>query len=136
MSFLSIVQQYPRVSIIVMALAVTFLISLINYFFLDKERLRELKTRQKETQKQIREHQQSGNHEKAMQLQKDMVPEMMEMFRHSMKPMLITIIPILVFFSFIKKTFAETIIASTWFWYYLVTAIIGGIIFRKLLKLP
>ena len=134
--FLELINLYPRASIIILALALSFFISLINYFFLDKERLREIKSRQKDIQTQIKVHQKSGDHNKAMELQKEMFSHTGEMFKHSLKPMLITTIPALVFFFFIRNTFEGTTIASTWLWYYFISAIIGSIIFRKVLNLP
>jgi len=56
--------------------------------------------------------------------------------RHSFKPMLITIVPILLFFSFMKGLFVNTEIAKTWIWWYIGGSIASSMIFRKLLKLP
>ena len=133
---IALIQQNPKIGIVVLAVGISFFISLINYFFLDKERMRELRSRQKEMQKQIREHQKAGNHTKMMELQKEMMSSMPEMFKHYLKPMLITIIPIFVIFAFMRKIFEQTAIASTWFWWYLVAALISSMIFRKLFKLP
>lgn len=128
--------QYPRLSIIILAAAVSFFISLINYFFMDKERLREIKSKQKELQKEMKEHQKAGNHDKVMEINKEMMSYISETFKHSLKPMLITVVPVLIFFTFIKGVYVETAIAGTWFWWYIITAIISSMIFRKLLKLP
>ena len=59
-----------------------------------------------------------------------------ETLKHSMKPMFITIIPIIFFFSIIKGWYAETEIAKSWIWWYIAGSIVSSIIFRKLLKLP
>ena len=134
--FLSLIQFYPRISIVLIALLVSFFISLINYFFLDKERMKEIKSKQKEIQKKIKEHQKAGETEKMLQLQKEMMADMPEMFKHSFKPMLITLVPILLMFSYVRNVFAQTTLASSWFWWYLITALISSMIFRKLLKLP
>ena len=134
--FLTLIQQNPKVSIILIGTAISFFISLVNYFFLDKEKLRDIKARQKELQKEMKQHQKDGNHEKVMALNKELMPMMGQMMKHSMKPMLITIIPIIILFSFIKNVYVDTAIASSWFWYYLVAAIASSMIFRKILKLP
>jgi uncharacterized membrane protein (DUF106 family) len=134
--FLAFIQQNPRISIIFIALAISFLITLVNYFLLDKERLRDIKEKQKTIQKQIKEHQKAGNHEKVLELNKELMGHAGEMMRHSLKPMLITLIPILLLFSFIRGIFVETVISKTWFWYYLVSAMVGSIIFKKLFNLP
>jgi len=132
----SLVQAYPRVSIIVFALLISFLISLVNYFFLDKERMKEIKEKQKKVQEQIKEHQKAGNHDKTLELNKELMSHTGEMLRHSFKPMLITLIPIIFLFGIIKNNYAETTIASTWFWWYLISAIISSMVFRKIFKLP
>lgn len=132
----SLVESSPRVSVIVFAILVSFFISLVNYFVLDKEKMKEIKDRQKKTQEQIKVHQKAGEHQKAMDLQKQLFADIPEMMKHSFKPMLITFIPIIFIFGFARGLFAETIIAKSWFWYYLITAIISSMIFRKLLKLP
>lgn len=134
--FLVLIQQSPRVSIILIALAISLLITIINYFFLDKEKLRDIKERQKSVQKQLKEHQKAGNHEKVLELNKELMSHAGEMMRHSLKPMLITLIPILILFSLIRGVYVETSIASSWFWYYLVSAIVGSILFKKVFRLP
>jgi uncharacterized membrane protein (DUF106 family) len=132
----SLIQQNPRLSIIIIALTISFFITIINYFFLDKEKMREIKKRQKEIQVKMKEHQKNREHEKMLELQKEMFSDMGTMFRHSMKPMLITIVPILFLFSFMRSAYAETSIASSWFWYYLISAMAGSMIFRKVFRLP
>ena len=133
---ISLITQYPRASIIIIAVIISFFITIINYFFIDQNRMREIKTRQKALQKEMKEHQKAGNTDKLMELQKELFSYTGEMFKHSMKPMLITIVPILVLFAFIKNVYVGTTLAKTWFWYYLVSAIAGSMIFRKLFKLP
>ena len=96
MAFMDFVVAYPRTSIIIISLAVALVITLINSLFMNKERMREIKKRQKELQKEIKEHQKAGNHDKVMQLNKEMFSFVGETFKHSLTPMLITIIPILI----------------------------------------
>ena len=133
---IAIIQANPRTSIIVIALLISFLISLVNFFILDKERIKTLRSRQKEIQAQMKEHQKAGNHEKAQELMSEMTGHMMESLKHSFKPMLFTMIPILVLFAIIRNTFNATAIASTWFWWYMGSAIVGSMVFRKFFDLP
>jgi uncharacterized membrane protein (DUF106 family) len=136
MDYLQLINQNPKVSIILIALAITFLITLVNYFFLDKDRMREIKKRQKELQTQMKEHQKAGNTDKLLELQKELFSSTGEMMKHSLKPMLITMIPILVLFGFVRNVYAGTAIASSWFWYYIASAMVGSVIFRKIFNLP
>ena len=126
----------PKVSIITISVGVSFLISLINSLVMDKDRMREIKRKQKDIQAQATAHRKAGNHEKALELNKEMLSYTGEIFKHSMKPMLITMIPILIIFGFIRGIFSESAIAGSWFWYYLISAIASSMIFRKLFKLP
>ena len=135
-TFIELINIYPRTGIILMAIAISFLISLVNHFVMDKERMREIKKRQKEIQKEMKEHQKEGNKDKVLELNKEMMSFVGETFKQSFKPMLITIIPIIVFFGFIRNVMSTTEIAGSWFWYYLVAAIVGSIIFKKVFKMP
>ena len=135
-----LVQANPRASIIVISGFVSLFISLINYFVIDKEKVRKSKEKQKELQKQMKEH--KNDSEKMMELNKELVSHAKENLKHSFKPMLITIVPILVIFGWLKGIYSETSIGGTsflfpvWVWYYIGAAIIFSIIFRKLFKLP
>jgi len=134
--FTDFIMAYPRMSIFLIGLAISFLITFVNSLVMDKERMREIKARQKEIQAQIKEHQKAGNHEKVMELNKEMFSQAGEIFKSSMKPALITIVPIIVLFGFIRSAYATTPIASTWFWWYFLSAIVGSMIFRKLFRMP
>lgn len=131
---IELIQQNPKTSIIVMALVISFFVSLVNYFVLDKDKMRDIKNRQKAIQNEMKQH--KDNPQKMMELQKEMFSYVGESFKHSFKPMLITLIPILLIFGFLRKEFIETSIAKTWFWYYIAASLAGSIIFRKLFKLP
>ena len=131
---LELIQTYPRTSIILISAAISFFISLVNYFVLDKDKVKESKKRQKELQAKIKEH--KNDPAKAMEFQKEMMGHAMESMKHSMKPMFFTLIPVLVVFWWMKDIFAATEIVKSWIWYYIVSAIIFSMIFRKLLKLP
>ena len=133
---ISLISQYPKSSIIIISCLITFLITLVNYFMLDKDRMREIKKRQKEIQEEAKRHTKEGNHAKAMELQKELFSSTGEMMKHSFKPMLITLIPILIIFAFIRGIYSETTLASSWIWRYFISAIISSIIFRKLFNLP
>ena len=130
----ALILQNPKLSVILIAVLVTFFVSIINYFFLDKVRMREIRERQKTIQKEMKEH--KDNPAKVKELYSEMMSHTMESMRHSFKPMLITFIPIIVVFGFIRNIFAESTLAGSWIWWYLGAAILSSLIFRKLFKLP
>lgn len=130
----TLMQAYPRTSVILAALLISFFISLVNYFVLDKEKMHEIKKRQKALQEEMKVH--KDNPQKLMELQKEMFSHMGTTMKHSMKPMLITFIPLIILFPILRNVLLTTEIAKTWFWWYLITSFAGSLIFRKLLKLP
>ncbi len=131
---IEIIQSYPKASIIALALAVSFFITLVNYFVLDKDKIRDIKSKQKAIQEEMKKH--KDNPDKIMALNKELMGHAGEMMKHSLKPMLITLIPALFILSFMRSEFATTGIAKSWIWWYIGASVIGSIVFRKLFKLP
>ncbi len=131
---MSFVNVNPKISIIIISIAVSFFISLVNYFVLDKDKVKELRERQKNLNEEIKKH--KDNPQKLQELNKEMFGHMGETMKHQMKPSLITMIPLLIAFPFIRKMFLATAIGGSWFWYYLISAIAASLVFRKLFKLP
>ena len=119
----------PRTSIIIISLIVTIFITVIRYYMTDRERMKEIKERQKELRKEMKEYR--DNPEKMMEINKRMLEDMPEQMKMSFKPMLITLIPILLVFGWMKATYAVTDIASTWLWWYIGSSIIFSIILSK-----
>src|SRR3989338_6361802 len=127
------IQACPKISVIIIALLVSLFITIINYFLMDKVRMRELKAKQKEINLKVKAE---PDPKRKMELSSEMMKHTMESLRHSMKPMIVTFIPVLVVFWFIKGAFAETIIAKSWIWYYIGSAIVGSLVFKKIFNLP
>ena len=82
-------------TIIVISVIVSVLTTLIYKFTTDQKRLKELKDEQKNYQEKIKSLRDKPN--KAMQIQKEMMTSNMEYMKASMKPMLFTMIPVLLF---------------------------------------
>jgi len=133
---MTFIQTNPKISIIAFSLVVSLFISLVNYFVLDKEKMHEIKRKQKALQEQMKIHQKAGNKEKMSEIQKQILSHSGDMLKHSFKPMIITLIPILIFFGYVRNVFATTSIANSWIWWYIGSAIVGSSVFRKVLKLP
>lgn len=131
---LEFIEANPRTGIIAIAVLISFFISLVNFFFLDKEKMRASKKRQKELQEELKKY--KDDPAKVMEINKEMMSHIGDTFKHSLRPMIITVIPVLLIFGWMKGIVAETTIAKTWFWWYLGSAIVSSIVFRKLFKLP
>jgi len=132
MTFTDLLVANPRISIICFSLVVSLFVTIVNYFILDKDRMRELKQKQKDLQAEMKNH--KDNPAKMMELQKELMGHTMETMKHSMKPMLITWIPIILFFGWLRNVYGAE--RTSDIWYYIGASLVGSIIFRKLFKLP
>jgi uncharacterized membrane protein (DUF106 family) len=128
------IMSYPKTSIIVIGVIVSLFISIVQYFVMDKDKMKDLKAKQKTLNEQMKQH--KDNPQKMMELQKELLGHSMESMKHSFKPMIITTIPILIVFGFIKSSFAVTEIAKSWFWWYFGSSIVASLLFRKWFNLP
>lgn len=133
MAIVELIQAHPILSIISLAFVVTLAISIVNFFMVDREKMKEIKDRQKELRKEIKLY--KDNPEKMMELNQKMLEDLPEQMKHSFKPMIITLIPLLILFAWLRSTFAETVIASTWLWWYIGASIVFSIVIRKLMGL-
>jgi len=120
----------PKLSIIIFALLVTLVMTLITKKVTDQNRMRELKEIQKKCQINIKDA--KGDLKKQQEIQKEMMQCSMELMKHSFKPMIITMIPILILIWWIRSIYSA--IFPSWIWWYLISAIASSIIFRKVFK--
>lgn len=116
---------------------ITILMTLVQKYGTDQKTLRELKKEQKELQvemKKAREHP-----EKMMELQKKQFAFMPKMMKLSMRPVIYTSIPLILFFRWFMDFFATVGNVKffgflNWFWFYLLGSIIISSILRKIFK--
>ena len=129
MAIIDLIQNNPKISIIIISLMVTIFITTVRYYMTDKVRMKEIKDRQKELRKEMKEFR--DHPEKMMEINKQLLEDMPEQMKLSFKPMLVTLIPILIIFGWLKSTYAITDISSTWLWWYMGSSIIFSIILSK-----
>jgi len=129
MSITEMMIANPKVSLAVFSVVVTLISTLVQKYFTDQEHLKSLKKRQKEIQAEIRKT-------KEPSVMQELNLEMMQltgvMFKSSMKPMFVTIIPFIILFTWLRSIYAP--ILGGWIWYYLGYSIVASIILRKVLK--
>jgi len=133
MTINEIVLNNPRISIVVLSFLVTLFITGVTYFMTDRERMKEIKDKQKRLRKEIKQYR--DNPQKMMELNKQMMEDMPEQMKHSFKPMIVTMIPLLILFAWLRGTFAESVIAGSWFWWYLGSSLVFSMSLRKILGL-
>jgi len=95
----------PLLAVIIMALFISVLIIIITKYSTDQALMKRLKEEMKEHQKQIKELR--SNPSKAMEMQKKAMDANMKYMMHSLKPTLITFIPIILIFGWMSANFAN-----------------------------
>jgi uncharacterized membrane protein (DUF106 family) len=128
---IELLQQNPKISIIIIAAIVTLISSLVTKFLTDQEHLKNLKARQKKLQEELKTC--KGDVCKMKEIQSEMLQITAVMMKSSFKPMFVTLIPFLMIFYWIRNIYNP--ILPSWFWYYLAAGIVSSIIFRKWLKM-
>ena len=120
----------PKVSIAVFSVFVTLVSTLVQKYFTDQEHLKTLKKRQKEIQAEIKKT-------KEPSIMQELNAEMLQltgvMFKKSMKPMFVTMIPFLLLFTWLRSIYVP-LMGNGWIWYYLGYSVLASIILRKILK--
>ncbi len=138
MTSLEFLSLYPRTFVIIIGSLVTLISTILVRYFTDQEHIKSLKARQKELQKELKEIRKEGESDKLMEINKEIMELTMKLMKasFSFKQMLITIVPFLLLFQWMKGFYGgEAEILSSWFWYYLGAAIISSSFYRKLLKM-
>ena len=133
-------------AVIIISLILTLIINIFYKLFTDQELMKSLKAELKELQKEMKTL--KDDPEKFMKVQKKAMEKNLSYMKHSMKPTLITFIPLILIFGWLKSRFGEAgdiitwgpdiILFGTglgWLGTYFFSAIIFSIITRKLLKI-
>ena len=76
------------------------------------------------------------NADKMMELNKQMMEQLPIQMKQSFKLIIITMIPLLILFAWLRNVFAQTAIASTWIWWYIGVSLVVGITLGKVLNRP
>ena len=120
----------PKYSIAIFSVIVTLISTLAQKWLTNQEHLKSLKSRQKEIQKELKKT-------KCPTLMQELNSEMLKltgvMFKSSMKPLFVTMIPFLLLFVWLRGVYVP-VMGNGWLWYYLGYSILASIILRKVLK--
>jgi uncharacterized membrane protein (DUF106 family) len=124
-------------NLILMAFILTAGITLVYKFATDQKLMKELKADMKGMQKKmkaLREHP-----EQMMALQKKAMEKNLKYMMQSLRPTLITFVPIIFIFGWLKLYYEtignpDVLFGLSWFWSYFIITIIFSIVLRKLLK--
>jgi uncharacterized membrane protein (DUF106 family) len=120
----------PKLSIALFSVVVTFFSTLAQKWLTNQEHLKKVKARQKEIQKEIRN---TKDPTIMQELNMEMANISMTMMKSSFKPLLVTFIPFLILFRWLRGVYIPEL-GNAWIWYYLGYSILASIAIRKALK--
>jgi len=124
--------------IILISALLTLATTIIQKYATDQETLRQIKAEQKAIQEEMKKL--KNQPAKMLELNKKQMEKMPEMMQHTMRPVLYTFIPFVLFFRWFGDYFMGSsmntifLIFPKWVWIYLILSIIFSSIFRKILK--
>ncbi len=123
-----------NIGMLIVVLIITVLTTIVQKYATDQKTLKELRKEQKEIQKQMKEFK---NHpEKVMELQKKQFAMMPKQMKLSMRAIIYTGIPFVLFFRWFNDYFLSLgspkfWLGLSWFWFYLIFAMVFSSILRK-----
>ncbi len=124
------IQANPKTSIILISIVMTIFSTLITKWLTNQEHLKSLKARQKELQVEMKKH--KDNPKMMEEIQMEMMKITGVMMKSSFKPLLVTMVPFLLIFTWIRGIYGgEVPLLNYWFWWYFGSAIVSSLIFRK-----
>ena len=120
----------------IIVLFISLFMTLVQKYATDQKTLREMKKEQKRLNNEMRE---VKNHpEKMMELQKESMKLFAPMMKLSMRPIIYTSIPLILFFRWFMDYFntlgnPHVFGVFSWFWFYLLGSLVFSSILRKAL---
>ena len=102
--FAPLLKLPPLLAVVALAFIVSLTVILVTKYTTDQALMKKLKEDMKERQKKIKEL--KNEPAKAMEMQKQAMESNMKYMTHSLRPTIITIIPIIIIFGWMSSTFA------------------------------
>jgi len=126
----------PLFGVIMIAFAMTLMVTLIYKFLTDQKSMKRLKEEMKDLRKEIKLAAQDPA--KMAELNKISIEKSMQQMKHSLKPTLITMLPLILVLGWMGSTY-ETLTLnffgiSSWLWTYIIISLIFSIVLRKVLR--
>jgi len=123
-----------NLGMLIIVLIITGITTIVQKYATDQKKLKELRVEQKALQVQMKEFK---NHpEKLMELQKKQFAMMPKQMKLSTRAIVYTGVPFVLFFRWFNDYFSSGVdvnfwLGLSWFWFYLISAMIFSTIFRK-----
>jgi uncharacterized membrane protein (DUF106 family) len=121
---------------LILIFIITLIMTLAQKYLTDQETMKEMKAEQKKLGQDLKQLDPTSPEYKEMSMKSlEFIGPMMKL---SMRPMIYTGVPIILFFRWFMDTFTELgspkFWIFSWFWFYLIMSIVFSSILRKILK--
>lgn len=141
------VKSFPLLSMMLFSLVITLLSTIAYKKFTNQQKMKELREKQKEIQETSKQFR--NDPKKMLELQQEMMRLSGEQMRASMKITLITLLPFILIFNFLKNLYTDAEVGNIidwgvrvplfdtgagWLLSYLIFSIIFSMILRKIMK--
>jgi uncharacterized membrane protein (DUF106 family) len=139
---------YDGVIIAIISVGMASLSSLVRSATIDREKFREQKKKIKEYQQKMKEAQKRKDYKAMQHTQSKLSEVMMEQMKHSFKPLMYTMLPFLIVFSWLRSNYTEAGLVVRfpvmlpvlgdglgWLGWYILCSMVVSIILNKALKL-
>jgi len=131
-----LLERNADIGILAFAAVISLFITIIQKYTTDQETLREIKKEQKLLQQEMKNY--KDHPEKLMELQKKQLSSIPKTFEITLRPIMYTSIPIIIFFRWFSDYFADNPVkifgVLNWFLAYIILSMIFTTVFRKVFK--
>lgn len=128
----------PSWGLLIISCIISLITTILQKYMTDQETLKSLRAEQKVLNQQMKEYKEHP--EKVMELQRKQMPLVWKSMEISMRPALFTAIPFILLIRWFGDYFAdnpsEIFGFMSWFWAYVLFAVVSSIALRKIFKLP
>lgn len=130
------VTMSPLTGVVVVAFTMTLLVTLIYKFMTDQEAMKNLKQEMKDLRKELKLAAQDPV--RMAELNKISMEKSMQQMKQSLKPTLITMLPLILVLGWLKTTYEPLTLnlfgITSALWAYIALSVVFSIILRKLMK--
>ncbi|MCD6591221.1 MAG: DUF106 domain-containing protein [Candidatus Aenigmarchaeota archaeon] len=134
----------PYQDVFLWALVISFVLQASYRFLGDQKAIRQLKEDMKFYKDKAKEAQKAGDVKKSQEYLNEMMKLSQKQFSLNMKPMMISLVLVMIILGFVSQTYAETVVRLpfnlpllgselNWFWWYFFSTIPAVWFFRKML---
>lgn len=136
----------PILVIFLVGAGISVITSLMNKKALGTEKAREVKRRMEEIRERMLEAQKEGNKSKVNECLRELIRVNSEYMRFTFKPMIVSIILVLLVLPLLSRTYSGRAVASipktlplvgglelSWFWWYFISTLVVSIVVKKIL---